>query len=187
MTAPEEPTAIAGIEPGLKAEQAAPRAATADAAPTAAREPALNAAPALNPTDGYPYEPIPDTRPLSPAAKRAIGFALLPFAVNVVSNVIVRIADPILLSGTSSDPWYLPLAIGENAVFIVSRLLDALLLILAFWYGYTGLRETKDGTLRGRTRATWAIILAYGGAVLLLVGIVFYAIALLSGAQQALP
>lgn len=122
--------------------------------------------------DEYAFEDEPDTRPLSRAAARGLLFALLPFAVNILSNIIGRIGDAVLTGGSPSDPWFVPLAFAETGFVLVSRLIIAIFLILAFGYGYAGLRETKDGTLRGRTRAIWAVVLGYIDAALLILSLV---------------
>jgi len=154
-----EPTPAAGI-PVPPVAPAAP--AAAPVAPVAA--PVAPAAPGAYGVPGA-ATPVDEKAPAaysvpatvvgqSKAARLGFIFSISQFLINVISNNVIE-----GIAGTGN--------VGAVLFgFALFRVLVAGAIVAAFIFGLRGLRETKDGTLKGRGFAIAAVVIASIGSVL---------------------
>ena len=164
-----EPTPVAG--PPVPPAAAPAPAAPAPAAPAPTAAPGAYGVPAAAPTDaqaptayGVPATVVGQSK----AARLGFIFSISQFIINFFSqnvlNGIVGTGNYGLLIGT----------------FILFRVVVLGVIIAGLVFGLKGLRETKDGTLKGRGLAIAAIVLSSLGIVFWLISVLAN-VALLSG------
>ena len=94
--------------------------------------------------------------------------------MNFVSNLLVVVADPVLLNGSVTES--LAASLLETALFVVSRIVVVGLVIAAFIFAAKGLVETRDGSHSGRGTAIAAIVVGSLVAIGVLVTLVSFAV-----------
>lgn len=128
----------------------------------------------------------PLKQPVSRAARRSVIFGLLPFAVNIVSNLAGRLLTANVTSSRPGSTFFLA-SLGSGVfVLIVSRLVVAVLVVFTYIYAVRGLRETRGRSLSGRGRARFGLVLAIVGSLGLLVSLTGFVVGLVIGVQSVL-
>jgi hypothetical protein len=128
----------------------------------------------------------PMKRPVSRSATRSVIFGLLPFAVNIVANLVGRVLSANARSSNPGQTFFLASLGSELFVFVVSRLAVGVLLVFTYIYAARGLRETRDDSLAGRGRARLGLVLAIFGSVGLVLSIIRLVTGIVMGLQSEL-
>lgn len=103
--------------------------------------------------------PVSDARPVSRRASLALRFALLPFAVNILTNIVERALDGAYPNAAAGVQVVLSLV--AVAILLVGRIAVITLAVLAVVFAVRAWPETAPtGEFRGRGRLIWVFILA---------------------------
>ncbi|MBN9238119.1 MAG: hypothetical protein BGO97_00440 [Micrococcales bacterium 70-64] len=120
------------------------------------------------------------TRPVSPLARRALLFALIPLGVNILVGILNKVFES--ASGTDADLAYGAASLAYVVLYALTRTVVVALVVVSFIAAGGAVRQIRTGECRGLPRTVFAILLDTYLLVFVVVGLVVLVGALLTGA-----